>query len=130
MSLDYKLSDIQGWREQCLRPSEEHPGKDRLARKTNALIWASLLVDLGCIDEGNVDEWDFRLRVIYRMGLGPTDDKDRPTRDDIEQHIGLRTNVYTISRVRFMTKAKKMLEQAVKDELRSYNRQQRERRND
>jgi hypothetical protein len=64
------------------------------------------------------------------MGLGPTDDKDRPTRDDIEQHIGLRTNVYTISRARFMTKAKKMLEQAVKDELWSYNRQQRERRND
>lgn len=125
MSLDYKLSDIENWRERCLRQSEEQPGKQRLARKTNALIWASLLVDLGGIDEYNAEEWDFRLRVIYRMGLGPTDDKDRPTREDIEQHTGLRTNVYTLTRAKFMTKAKKMLEQAVKDELWSYHNQQR-----
>lgn len=117
MSLDYRLSEIENWRELCLRPSEEHPGSQRLARKTNALVWAGLLVELGSITQKNVAEWDFRLRCIYRIGLGPTDDEDRPNREDIEQHIGLRTNCGNLTRAGFMKRVKEMVEQAVKDEI-------------
>lgn len=122
MSLDYRLTMIDNWREVCLRPSEEHPGSQRLARKTNALIWAGLLVELGTITKKNADEWDFRLRCIYKIGLGPTEDKDRPNIVDIVEHIGLRTNVGTETRRHFMNRVRDMVEQSVKDDLWSEDR--------
>jgi len=115
MSLDYRLSEIENWQQLCIRSTDE--GRQRLARKTNALVWAGLLVELGTITAKNVDEWDFRLRCIYRIGLGPTEDEDRPDLIDIRQHIGLRTNVSTSTRAQFMKRIKQMVEQAVKDEI-------------
>lgn len=119
MSLDYNLSEIENWQELCVRPESE---KEEwhitpLKPKTHALVWASMLIEMGTITEKNVDEWDFRLRCIYRLDLGPTSPKNKPTREDIEKHIGLRMNVRTLPRNQFMTRCKKMLEQAVKDEI-------------
>ena len=126
MSLDYQLSEIENWQELCVRLESEKKEEwhmTPLQPKTHALVWASMLIEMGTINEKNVDEWDFRLRCIYRLDLGPTNKHYMPTREDIEKHIGLRVNVVTVSRAKFMTRCKKMLEQAVKDEIWRDNRE-------
>lgn len=75
---------------------------------TDALIWATMMVDLGSITEKNIDEWCFRMGLILKLtgkahlvgSLGSY----FISRADIENHIGLKTNVTTKSRSAFLTK--------------------------
>jgi len=124
MSLDYQLTEIKNWETLCVRKNEGGEGA-RLNPKTNALVWASMLIDLGSITPANVDEWEFRLRCLYRIDLGPTAREDTPVREDIEQHIGLRMNVIDESRAYFMKRIRKMLEQVIKDEMAAAARKER-----
>jgi len=69
---------------------------------TYTLIWASIPVGLGSIDENNIDEWCFRMAFLERLN-GATftfraEDPMSITRKDIENHIGLRTNASTKKR--------------------------------
>lgn len=72
--------------------------KDKWHPVTNALIWGSLAVGLGDIKEDNVDEWSFRLRLLQLLGFNGTLEYNdgssiQLTRKDVENHIGMRTNV-------------------------------------
>jgi hypothetical protein len=71
----------------------------RLNPVTDALIWATMSVDLGRITEKNVDEWAYRLTIVqalYGARLQSSDGTPRPlSLQDVVDHIGLSTNVHT-----------------------------------
>lgn len=64
---------------------------------TNQLVWMSMAVGLGKIEEKNLDEWSFRIAFLEKLD-GPSfrfnDGRQFGfTRRDLEDHVGLRTNV-------------------------------------
>ena len=89
------------------RPDEMHP-------ITHFLIWNSMAIDVGSITEENVDEVWFRtkLRCLtddvcgarYDNGPDEPDTKIHVTRDDIVRHVGLFTNVSTLTRQQWLKK--------------------------
>jgi DNA primase len=59
-------------------------------------------VDLGSIKASNIDEWAFRLNVLYDIGLSAF---PKPlTKAELKKYIGLSTNVSTKTRRQFMKK--------------------------
>ena len=81
-------------------PKQWHPVTDRL-------IWESLAVDLGSITEENIDEWLYRMEINrafsdyadLEFGDGT---KIWITREDLENHIGMTTNVTTLTRLKWI----------------------------
>jgi|688.fasta_scaffold06731_36 hypothetical protein len=85
-------------------------GQEYLNPITDHFIWATMTIGLNEITEKNIDEWEQRLALAYRVGWlskpvvwnGNEPDADgknahcfeaRPlTRADLERHIGLSTN--------------------------------------
>lgn len=115
MSLNFDLSAVKTrlgdrWEEVTTSPDTRHLPEDQQKWHpvTDTLIWMALAVDLGKITEDNVDEWCFRVGLINRItgrpnlsgGLGDY----TLTRKDIENHIGMRTNVTTRSRSAWLTR--------------------------
>jgi hypothetical protein len=94
MSLDWNLDNIEDWESVC----KEADGS--LSPVTNALIWATLAVDMGEITDDNAIEFAWRCS-FYELFAGPllveVKDDDfvpRPlTIEDVRAHIGLTTNV-------------------------------------
>jgi hypothetical protein len=77
---------------------------------TDALIWATMHVDLGSITEKNVDEWTWRISLYQRLRGPYMKQKDgafRITRKDIENHIGMITNVTDKTRRQWIAKITK-----------------------
>ena len=107
MSLNYNLSKIANFETACLtKPDAE--GNRQLRSVTNHLIWATMIIDLGEIKATNIDEWMFRLQAI---GRAYQDDAHlKITRQMLEQHIGLSTNVANKTRAAFLKHVTKMLE--------------------
>lgn len=123
MSLNFELSSITNYKTRCWVdvPEEQqrvHSGKRRLHDDTDMLIWGSLLVDLGSINVRNIEEWCFRVAILKRLDIRfaemfNADDKVIgvwPSRDAIEDHCGLSTNVSTLTRAKWLTKIKKRIE--------------------
>ena len=83
---------------------------------TDAIVWASLVYDLGRVTEKNVDEWLFRQEFARRVDdfypLYRGAERSTLTRADVERRIGLETNVTTTSRVAFQ---KKIMDKVVND---------------
>jgi len=80
-----------------LTTRNEPEGKQKWHTVTNTLIWGTMSVGLGKITAENIDEWSFRLALIQKLfgtdiqfGDGR---KVQLTRQDVVNHIGLRTNV-------------------------------------
>ena len=83
---------------------DDKPDKTRIQRLhpvTNDLIWATLALNLGRITKENIDEFWVRYKV-YQQLAGPTLNKRNDkgewvecsaTKEEIEAHIGLWTNV-------------------------------------
>jgi hypothetical protein len=100
----------------------EYRKGDRLMSPiTNALIWGTMFVDMGAITEENVDEFFARTAVHEKLSgayLSETNNetgetKPRPiTLQDVRDHIGLKTNVSTLTRAKWM---KRVLDYAMKD---------------
>lgn len=90
MSLDFKLTKIKDW-ETVTRDG------DRMSAVTEGLIWSALSVGLRGITEDNVDEWLIRLALLDHLNgntILTVDGNPRPfTRQEVEAHIGLTTNV-------------------------------------
>ena len=72
------------------------------------LIWMTMAVDLGEISESNLDEWEFRLGLLQRINGADLGMKGNPriyiTREDLENHIGLSTNVADLTRNQWLTR--------------------------
>lgn len=114
MSLDYSIGDIKGWKELCFRQTSKGP---RMNPVTHILIWTTMTVDLGKIEGKNVDEWMFRLHFMRQFKTFSDADCFVPdpeggeepvphylTREDVEAHAGLRTNVISRTRREFLSR--------------------------
>ncbi len=98
MSLNYDLSAIserlgdKAFDELISDPQNN----ENMHPVTNALIWATMTVSLNGITEATVDEFWFRLSLLQALDgpmLKGAKHKIYITRQDVEDHIGLRTNV-------------------------------------
>jgi hypothetical protein len=88
------------WNIKRVKDVEEITGAADERGITDAIVWASLVYDLGRVTQKNVDEWLFRQEFARRV-----DDfyplfrgaKRCPLTAEIERRIGLTTNVTTTS---------------------------------
>lgn len=116
MSLDWNISKCENWEE--LKDEEHWP-------VTNALIWATMQVDLGEISEKNLDEFFTRLKMAEEV-YGPllfTWEKDQPkesllTYGAVKRRIGLYTNVSNKTPNQFNKRIAEVLRRHAEDVLR------------
>lgn len=99
MSLNYNIGNVKDYRK--LKDSD-----GRLNVVTETLVFSTMSVDIGSIEEKNIGEWCWRLAYLRAMGLGreiPLNDEGKRdiTLDELRRHIGMRTNVITTSRAEF-----------------------------
>jgi hypothetical protein len=128
MSLNWDITSIENHEELCyedaidadgnpeINPETEKPFV-RLKPLTEALIFATMYLDLGEITEDNYEEFWWRSQ-LYAVTTGnhmllrrTTDDDGNatteghdPTLEEIHQHIGLRCNVTDTTTAKFMAK--------------------------
>lgn len=112
MSLDWNVSE-------CTfdRNSEVH------IANAERLIWQTMAVDLGSITEKNLSEWVFRCAVINILNNRINDSFGPVTEKFLRTYIGLRTNVSTTSRAKFMNKCKDTLQRDAMDAIRRQERE-------
>jgi hypothetical protein len=132
MSLDWNVSKIKNADEVCWEKAEKDvpsegivKGESYMKPLTNALIWTTMAVDLGTITEANIDEWIRRCRAleandapILRKWNGNTYEPLPITREMLESHIGLRTNVPNTSPAKFDRKMREIAADRAKREAR------------
>ena len=115
MSLNFDLSAVKTrlgdrWDEITTSPETRHlpDGPQKWHPVTDTLIGMTMAVDLGKIAEENVDEWCFRVglinRITGRANLSGSLGEYTLTRKDIENHIGMHTNVTTRTRSAWLTR--------------------------
>lgn len=114
MSLDFNLTAMRDrvgeteWERLTTRPGSREAGSAKWHPVTDSLVWLSLSIDLSEIKESNIDEWVWRVAVAQRTNdLGTLQSIDETfyiSREDIENHIGLSTNVSRRSRKDFINK--------------------------
>lgn len=98
MALNFDVLNVKDFKTVCSHPIE----KGKWHPVTNALIWKTLQVDLGDINDRNVDEWWYRVRLLQLLEGPELQFNEGPpaylTYRDIKMHVGLRTNVTTRAR--------------------------------
>jgi hypothetical protein len=108
MALHWSIQRVKDWNE--ITADADQRGI------TDAIVWASLVYDLGAVTERNVDEWLFRQEFARRVDdfypLYRGAERCLLTRAEIERRIGLSTNVTTTNRVTFQ---KKLIDKVVND---------------
>jgi len=108
MALHWGLDKIDNWKHTCWDTIEGEDGST-LKPITEAIIWTSMIVDLGEISKENVNEWLWRMMfaaTFCRSGklyFDHISNRD-PNRQEIEAHIGLWTNVTTKDRTAFVNR--------------------------
>lgn len=108
MSLDWNITRVKN--------HEEIMSNNLQRQITEALIWASMAIDLGEITTNNVGEWWSRISThpandvpsftVYNPAKDYYDDYTL-TKADIERRIGLKTNVYSLNQRDYAAKLKK-----------------------
>lgn len=97
------------WDSTKCNPAE--PVDDNDFNSRECMIWGSVAVDIGEITEKNIDEWVFRLRFLDRLGRGIT---NTPVPESVVRRwIGLKMNVVTEPRKKWMKKRLDRLERDV-----------------
>jgi hypothetical protein len=108
MALHWSIKRVKDWQE-ITADADQHG-------ITDAIVWASLVYNLGRVMEKNVDEWLFRQEFARRVDdfypLYRGAEHSTLTRADVERRIGLETNVTTTSRVAFQ---RKLIDKVVND---------------
>lgn len=104
MSLDFDLGGIKNYKELCWTDAET--GGKRLTGLTHTLVWDTMVIGLNEVTEKNIDEWMYRLCIMDRVCPSGVEIR----RQDLVNHIGLRTNVGTLTRAAFKKKAMDMLD--------------------
>ena len=119
VSLDFDYSACHG-RESWLQRDWEILDK---------LIWGTMIVDIGTITDANISEWLFRMTLGDRILSGRgyfvmryQFDEDIPlTAAHLRKFVGLKTNVTTTTRAKWMKKvisqATSLIESRVSSEL-------------
>lgn len=113
MSLDWSIEDVRDYKE--IAPTTKNGIE---GEKTHSLIWATLSVGIGVLNESTLDEFWMRLSAIEQrdgsyMRKYVTDESgevlvDVPfKREDLVRRIGLRTNVSNITHTKWLKHFKK-----------------------
>lgn len=102
MSLNFDLTRIPNWQQVSLTEENGIEG-----RKTEALIFATLVIDLPGITAKNVDEFVFRFETWEKLHGSLS--SCELTREDIVRRIGLSTNVSALPRAKWMKKTTRNL---------------------
>jgi len=124
MSLDWTVEKVPNYKTRCWVdvPKEQQNraagiGKRKLNSDTEALVWGTMMVDLGGITVRNIEEWCFRVEYLKRVGISWMDqfENDKvvgfwPDRQAIEDHIGLSSNVSNMTRPKWLNKIRRRLE--------------------
>lgn len=133
MSLTWSVTDIKDWETVTRIPvyTTGEPEPDyRLSPITHALIFGTMAVGIGHISEKDAPEFYARLALYERMNGSFTtvpDPKDPSNRvnyyitpEDVQRHIGLRTNVFPKeTRTKWY---KRILDSAMRDHIYTFNR--------
>ena len=132
MSLDWNIERVPNYKTRCWDdvPPEQQDraagiGATKLNNDTNALVWGSLLIDLPAIRKNNIEEWCFRIAYLKACDISWMtyfDDNDEikgyfPDREAVEDHIGLSTNVSTMSRAKWLNKIKRRMEKQCEQKI-------------
>lgn len=128
MSLDWSVENVLDFENRCYRPSpfSEDKGHGRVVLQvdTEALVHGAMQVDIGGIRTINVNEWHFRIEYLKRVGINWLTKWDGeksvpvwPTYDAICDHIGLRTNVATTARQKWIRKVARYLERETEEAI-------------
>lgn len=112
MSLDYEFSGIKNWQVVTTAPQDREllaaDPKAEVHRNpiTEALVWGLFEIGIGHITEKNADDVWFRLTahdLLYGDRISYFDEKEQVfkkrhvTLDEVKEHIGLRTNVSSLT---------------------------------
>jgi hypothetical protein len=127
MALTWDVTKVKNHKTRCYQQSIDDNGKPefddngkplyQLKPLTEALIWSTIMVDLGEITEKNYREFAWRLRLYSattgdKLMLQLGDDGERegydPTEDEVKAHIGMRCNVCDITTAQFMAKLRRV----------------------
>lgn len=93
------------------------PADDNDFNGRECMIWGSIAVDMGEITEKNVGEWMFRLRFLERIGQGIS--TVSIPESVVRRWVGLKMNVFTETRKKWMKKRMERLEEQVEYNLRN-----------
>jgi hypothetical protein len=118
MSLDFSLTKAMDRKGKTFF---DHPDdSEKWHPVTEAMVWRLMAIDIGEITEKNVSEVWFRVRMYellsgtYAIAWNEPATTVQLTREDVENHIGLSTNVSTKSRGAWL---KSRFEKARADQL-------------
>lgn len=97
MALNYELGGIANWQQKKVHPTLD----DKMHLVMDAIIWKTLTVGMGTITKANAEEFFWRVRFLQRFHNEPEIQWNDGrcaylTLKDVEDHIGLHTNVTTI----------------------------------
>ena len=101
MSLNYDLSEIEDWENRCRVLRDDGTLSHVLSGITEALIFATMTIDLGEITQKNHIEFYTRM-MMYKF-ITPRA-FEGVTLDDVKAHIGLTTNVMNTTPLKFNKK--------------------------
>lgn len=95
MALTWDLTEVENPDEVCWIKSEDG---SYMSSVTNAIIWRTMGVDIGHITSETAALFYARSKMLDKIDGFMIHDKENPngrsiTAEEIEQHIGLRTNV-------------------------------------
>lgn len=102
MALDFNYGNVKDYKTVCLTPEGE------IRKKTEAIIWGTMMIGLYEIKKSNLDEWMIRITMLNTVRPGTID----VNLGDLERHVGLRTNARSYTPAKF----RKMMAEALYDE--------------
>lgn len=106
MSLDFDFGDMikRLGKEEYNRITDHPTEKGRWHPVSDALVWICLIIKMSGITEKNADEFYDRLVALQAVAGGEiltSEGKVFITKEDVQNHIGLRTNVQNKSMASF-----------------------------
>ena len=123
MALTWDLTTVENMEELCWIPSKSEEGKFELGAVTNTLIWATILIGMNSITEKNSKEFHKRLiefEIIHGEGMLIEDGKNRqPTLEEIQLHVGLKTNATAMETRKWGSNIKRMVKEEAQRRIRA-----------
>lgn len=107
MSLDYRLGDIENWKETCYSERECEGGEiaSEMNIVTQAIIFYTIPLGINLITEQNADKFFDRMEFYDKVNgclMYDSEGNDRPiTAEEVKAHIGLSTNAAELSGAKF-----------------------------
>jgi len=99
----------------CNKCANPLPANEVEASERECLIWGSIALDMGEVTEANVNEWYFRFKFMEKIGRSIT---SQPMRMDvIKRWVGLRMNVVTLTRKKWMKRVIDHVERDVDSDI-------------